>query len=61
MEKQYANLSNSTNSTNSTNNDEIKTKLKHILETSKCNHKVEIMKEPNLKRPHIYIVHIYIL
>jgi len=48
MEKQYANLS------NSTNNDEIKTKLKHILETSKCNHKVEIMKEPNLKRAHIY-------
>jgi hypothetical protein len=45
MEEQHINLS---------NNDEIKIKLKHILETSTCNHKIEIMKELNIKRAHIY-------
>lgn len=34
--------------------EEIKIKLKQILDTSKCNHKIEIMKEPNIKRAHIY-------
>jgi len=29
-------------------------KLKHILETSICNHKIEIMKELNIKGAHIY-------
>ena len=29
-------------------------KLKHILETSRCNHKIEIMKELNIKGVHIY-------
>jgi len=48
MEEQPTNLSNN-------DNDEIKIKLKHILETSKCNHKIEIMKQPNIKK-HIYIV-----
>ena len=33
---------------------EIKTKLKYILEISHCNHKIEIMKETNIKRAHIY-------
>lgn len=36
------------------NDDEIKTKLKHILCISNCNHKHEIMKEPNIKLAHIY-------
>ena len=33
---------------------EIKNKLKHILELSKCNHKIEIMKQHNIKYAHIY-------
>lgn len=33
---------------------EIKMKLKHILRTSKCNHKIEIIKEVDIKRAHIY-------
>ena len=33
---------------------ETKIKLKHILGLSKCNHKVEILKEPNIKHAHIY-------
>ena len=33
---------------------EIKEKLKYILEISQCNHKIEIMKEANIKRAHIY-------
>ena len=33
---------------------EIKTKLKYILDISKCNHKIEILKEANIKRAHIY-------
>ena len=33
---------------------EIKTKLKYILGISLCNHKIEIMKEDNIKRAHIY-------
>ena len=33
---------------------EIKTKLKYILGISLCNHKIEIMKEYNIKRAHIY-------
>ena len=32
----------------------IKTKLKYILGISQCNHKIEIMKEANIKRAHIY-------
>ena len=40
--------------TNLSNNDKIKIHLKHILETSKCNYKIEIMKQLNLKRAHIY-------
>jgi hypothetical protein len=47
MEEQSTNLSNN-------DNDEIKIKLKHILGTSKCNHKIEIMKQINIKRAHIY-------
>jgi hypothetical protein len=37
-------------------NDEIKIKLKHILGTStcNCNHKIEIIKQLNIKRAHIY-------
>jgi hypothetical protein len=34
--------------------EDIKDKLKNILGISKCNHKVEIMKEPDIKRAHIY-------
>jgi hypothetical protein len=34
--------------------EDIKEKLKNILGISKCNHKVEIMKEPDIKRAHIY-------
>ena len=34
--------------------DEIKKKLKHMLEESTCNHKIEIMKQVNIKRAHIY-------
>ena len=39
-----------------TNNTELETKikLKHILGLSKCNHKIEILKEPNIKHAHIY-------
>lgn len=33
---------------------ETKIKLKHILGLSKCNHKIEILKEPNIKFAHIY-------
>jgi hypothetical protein len=33
---------------------EIKKKLKYILDISKCNHKIEILKEANIKRAHIY-------
>jgi hypothetical protein len=33
---------------------EIKTGLKHILGLSKRNHRIEIMKQPNIKRAHIY-------
>jgi hypothetical protein len=33
---------------------EIKEKLKYILGISQCNHKIEIMKEDNIKRAHIY-------
>ena len=33
---------------------DIKTRLKYILDISQCNHKIEIMKEANLKRAHIY-------
>jgi len=33
---------------------ETKIKLKHILESSKINHKLEIMKQDNLKDVHIY-------
>lgn len=35
-------------------NDEIQIKLKNILGISKLNHKIEIMKQPNIKRAHIY-------
>ena len=35
-------------------NAETKIKLKHILGLSKCDHKIEIMKEPDLKHAHIY-------
>ena len=49
MEEQPTNLSNN-------NNDEIKIKLKHILGTSKCNHKIEIMKQLNIKLAHIYCI-----
>jgi hypothetical protein len=35
-------------------NTEIKIKLKHILGLSKCDHKIEIMKQPDIKRSHIY-------
>jgi hypothetical protein len=34
--------------------EDIKEKLKNILGISKCNHKVEIMKETDIKRAHIY-------
>jgi hypothetical protein len=34
--------------------EDIKEKLKNILGISKCNHKVEIMKEGDIKRAHIY-------
>ena len=34
--------------------EDIKTKLKNILGISKCNHKIEIMKECDIKRAHIY-------
>lgn len=47
MKEQSTKLSNN-------DNDEIKIKLKYILETSKCNHKVEIMKQNNIKLAHIY-------
>jgi len=33
---------------------EIKEKLKYILGISQCNHKIEIMKEDNIKHAHIY-------
>ena len=33
---------------------EIKIKLKHILGLSKCDHKTEIMKQPDIKGAHIY-------
>lgn len=33
---------------------EMKIKLKHILSISKCNHKIEIMKQPDIKYAHIY-------
>jgi hypothetical protein len=33
---------------------ETKIKLKHILGLSKCNHKIEIIKQPNIKYAHIY-------
>lgn len=33
---------------------EIKLKLKHILSISKQDHKIEIMKQPDLKQAHIY-------
>jgi hypothetical protein len=33
---------------------EIKEKLKYILGISQCNHKIEIIKEDNIKRAHIY-------
>ena len=36
------------------NNNEIKLKLKHILESSKYNHKIEILKQQDLKKAHIY-------
>ena len=36
------------------NNDEIKIKLKYILWTSAINHKIEIMKQPDIKQAHIY-------
>lgn len=36
------------------NETEIKIKLKHILENSKCNHKVEIMNQLDIKQAHIY-------
>jgi len=36
------------------NSFEIQTQLSHILRTSRCNHKIEIMKQPNIKRAHIY-------
>jgi hypothetical protein len=39
---------------NDNDNDEIKIKLKYILEISKVNHNIEIMKQPNIKRAHIY-------
>jgi len=35
-------------------NNEIKEKLKNILIKSKCSHKIEILKEQNIKRAHIY-------
>ena len=37
--------------------EDIKEKLKNILGISKCNHKVEIMKETDIKRAHIYSVY----
>ena len=37
-----------------TDNDDIKIQLKHILWSSKCNHKIEIMKQLNIKLAHIY-------
>jgi len=39
-----------------TNNTELETKikLKNILGLAKCNHKVEILKETNIKQAHIY-------
>jgi hypothetical protein len=33
---------------------EIKVKLKHVLEASKCVHKTEILQQPDLKHAHIY-------
>ena len=33
---------------------ETRIKLRHILSISKCNHKLEIMKQPNIKYAHIY-------
>jgi hypothetical protein len=37
-----------------TDNFEIKIKLKHILGISNCNHKIEILKQPDIKYAHIY-------
>lgn len=36
------------------NNDIIKIKLKHILDSSNINHKIQIIKQENLKEAHIY-------
>lgn len=47
MEEQIANIIMDENT-------EIKIKLKHILGLSKCDHKIEIMKQPDIKRSHIY-------
>lgn len=41
-------------------NQDIKLKLRHILELSKCDHKVEIMKQVDiLNAPQIHLAHIY--
>lgn len=48
-------LINSNNFSNNIDIDtEIKIKLKHILGLSKCDHKIEIMKQKNIKHAHIY-------
>ena len=47
MEEQITNITMDENS-------EIKIKLKHILGLSKCDHKIEIMKQPDIKQAHIY-------
>jgi hypothetical protein len=36
------------------NQDELREKLQYILSLSNCNHKVEIMKQPDLKSAHMY-------
>lgn len=41
-------------SSTSTEYVETKEQLKYILSLSKCNHKSEIIKQPNIKRAHIY-------
>lgn len=41
-------------SSTGTHQPEIKEQLKYILSVSKCNHKSEIMKQPNIKHAHIY-------
>lgn len=59
IEKQFASLSidsvveTSLDETSAAESSLIKIKLKRVLETSKCNHEIEIMKQLNLKRVHI--------